>query len=223
MKFGLGESVIVKKGVKEPDLEEFEISGWQGRVLEIDVKSDKKNILIVIEWDSKTLEQIPSDYIEQSERDGLDWKTMTLYEAELEKTKPRDKLLKVKQTQDKLSDKHKWDWLGDAGARISKVLGNLNPNDEMNCLQKWVDYLDEGLSFPVPAIIFDSQENWLIKSGDKVVIKSLPHFADMYGIIATIKLNGEQYQFPLCDLEVIDKKNANYKMINDYQMWFANK
>lgn len=40
MNIKIGDSVIVKQGIKEPDLEEFEIGGWQGRVVEIDTKSD---------------------------------------------------------------------------------------------------------------------------------------------------------------------------------------
>ncbi|MFA5434029.1 MAG: calcium-binding protein [Candidatus Paceibacterota bacterium] len=219
----LGDSVIVKQGVKEPDLEEFEIGGWQGRVVDIDTKSDIDNILITIEWDSLTLKQIPSNYIEQSEREGLDWENMTLHESELEKTKPRDKKENVKQTQEKLSDKHYWDSLGDEGIRISKVLDKVNPHDEMKCLQKWVEYLDNELTFPIHAIVSDSEDNWLIKSGDKVIIKSLPHIVDMYGIIASIRLNGEKYEFPLCDLEAIDKTKVDFQLIDDYRTWFANR
>lgn len=219
----LGDSVIVKQGVKEPDLEEFEIGGWQGRVVDIDTKSDVDNILITIEWDSLTLKQIPSNYIEQSEREGLDWENMTLYESELEKTRPRDKKENVKQTQEKLLDKHHWDSLGDEGIRISKVLDKVNPHDEMKCLQKWVEYLDNELTFPIHAIVSDSEDNWLIKSGDKVIIKSLPHIVDMYGIIASIRLNGEKYEFPLCDLEAIDKKKVDFQLIDDYRTWFANR
>jgi len=223
MNMKLGDSVIVKQGIKEPDLEEFEIGGWQGRVVEIDSESDKDNILITIEWDSLTLKQIPSNYIEQSERDGLDWQNMTLYKSELEKAKSRDKKEHVKQIQDKLSDKHRWDSLGDEGKRISKVLDNVNPNDELKCLQKWVEYLDNELTFPIHAIVSDSEDNWLIKIGDKVVIKSLPHIVDMYGIISSIRLNGEKYEFPLCNLEAIDKTKADYQLIDDYRTWFANK
>jgi hypothetical protein len=29
--FKIGDSVIVRQGVQEPDLEEFEMGGWQGR------------------------------------------------------------------------------------------------------------------------------------------------------------------------------------------------
>lgn len=219
----LGDSVIVKQGVKEPDFEEFSIGSWQGRVVEIDTKSDKDNNLIMIEWDSLTLRQIPSNYIEQSERDGLDWKNMTLYESELEKSKPRDTKENVKQAQDKLSDKHYWDSLGDEEIRISKILDNVNPQDEMKCLQKWVEYLDNKLSFPIHAIVSHSEDNWLIKSGDRVIIKSLPHIVDTYGIIASIRLNYKKYEFPLCDLEVIDKTKSDFQLIDDYRTWFSNR
>lgn len=223
MKLKLGDSVIVKQGVKEPDLEEFEIGGWQGRVVGIDTNSDKDNILITIEWDSLTLKQIPSNYIEQSEKEGFDWQNMTLYDSELEKTNPRDIKENVKKVQDKLTDKHQWDSFGDEGIRISKILGNVNPCDEMKCLQKWVEYLDKELIFPIRAIVSDSEDDWLIKSGDKVLIKSLTHIVDMYGIIASIRLNGEKYEFPLCDLEVIDKTKADFQLIDDYRTWFANR
>ncbi|WP_289054425.1 calcium-binding protein [Carboxylicivirga marina] len=179
--------------------------------------------MITIEWDSLTLKQIPSYYIEQSESEGLDWKNMTLYESELEKTKPRDSEENVKQIQDKLLDKYHWASLGDEGVRISKVLENVNPRDEMKCLQKWVEYLDRRLTFPINAIVSNSESNWLIKRGDKVLIKSLPHIVDMYGIIASVRLRGEKYEFPLCDLEAIDKTKADSQLIGDYRTWFANK
>ncbi len=223
MKLKLGNSVIVKQGVKEPDFEKLELGGWQGQVVEIDTKSDKENILITIEWDSQTLRQIPADYIEQSERDGYDWQRITLYESELEKTKARDKKENVEKTQAELEDKYHWASLGNEGKRISKVLDMINPHDEMKCLKKWVEYLDKELTFPIDAYVSESENNWLIKSGDKVLIKSLPHIVDVYGIIASIKLNGKKYEFPLCDLEVIDKTNPNFQLIGDYKIWFANK
>ena len=223
MEFEIGNSVIVKQGVKEPDLEEFEIGAWQGRIIEIDTKSDKNNTLITIEWDSITLKRIPPDYIEQSEREGYDWKNMVLYASELEKTTPRDKKENVKKTHAKLSDKHYWDSLGDEGKRISKILDKVNPHNEMKSLQKWVEHLDEKLTFPIQAIVSNSEDDWLIKSGDKILIKSLPHIVDMYGIIASIKLEGKKYDFPLCDIEVVDKSKADYQLINDYRTWFANR
>ena len=37
--FNKGDSVIVIAGTKEPDFEELDIGGWQGRVLEIKLKT----------------------------------------------------------------------------------------------------------------------------------------------------------------------------------------
>ncbi len=223
MKLQLGDSVIVKQGVKEPDLQEFEIGGWQGRVIRINSKSDKDNILITIEWDSQTLLQIPSNYIEQSERDGLEWKCMVLFESELEKAIPRDDITNVRQTQEKLSDIHYWDSLGDEGIRISKVLNNVNPLNEMECFQKWMGYLNNALSFPISAIVTDDADNGSIESGEMITINSLSRINDIYGIIASISHHGKKYEFPLCDLKATDKAKAEFQMIDDYRIWFANR
>ncbi len=224
MEFKLGDSIIVKQGTKEPDYGEFEIGGWEGRIIEIDTTSDKDNTLITIEWDSHTLNEIPSSYIEKSEIEGYEWKYMTLWATELEKTKPRDSNGKVKKIQNKLSDKYFWTSLGYEGIRISKVLGGVNPKDEMMCLQKWVDHLDKKLTFPIQAIVTDSNSSWIIRAGEKVLIKSLPHIVDLYGVIASIKMdNGKRYEFPLCDLEVIDKNSPDYQLIDDYRTWFGNR
>ncbi|MDD2475717.1 MAG: calcium-binding protein [Dysgonamonadaceae bacterium] len=90
-------------------------------------------------------------------------------------------------------------------------------------MQKWVEYLDTELTFPIHSIVSDSEDDWLIKCGDKVLVKSLPHIADMYGVIASIRLNGKKYEFPLCDLEVIDKALADFQLVEDYRTWFSNK
>ena len=223
MSLKIGDSVIVKQGIKEPDLEEFEMSGWQGRVIEIDNDTDKDNILITIEWNTLTLEQLPSKFIQQSEIDGLDWQSMVLYESDLDKTVPKDKKENVKKVQDKLSDKYYWASFGEAGIRISNVLGEVKRHNEMKCLEMWDKYLDENLSFPIQAIVDESEDDWLIKSGDVLTIKSLSNIVDMYGIIAKVKHERKTYEYPLCDLEVLDKKGEDYQLINDYRIWFANK
>lgn len=219
----IGDSAVVREGVKEPDLQEFEIGGWQGRVLEIDTDSDKDNVLITIEWDSLTLIQMPSDYIEQSEIDSFDWSSMVLYDSDLEKSVSRDRKENVRMVKDKILEKYHWVPLGQEGLRISTILDGVDPHNEMKCLQRWVEHLDKELTFPIQAIVSESEDNWLIKSGDKVLIKALPHIVDMYGVIASIRLNGKKYEFPLCDLEVIDKTLTDFQLIDDYRIWFANR
>jgi len=223
MKLTTGESIIVKQGVKEPDFEKFELSGWQGRVTEIDTDSDTGQTLVTIEWDSKTLKQIPAWYIGQSETDGCDWKKMILYETDVEKTNPRDKKSDVKKTQEKLEDEYHWADMGDEGKRIVKILQGIAPDDEMKCLHRWSEYLDKNLKFPFAAKVEGSDGYGPVKEGDTVSVKSLPHLEDLYGIIAEIRLGRFKYAVPLCDLKVIDKTKPDYQLINDYRVWFANR
>lgn len=164
-----------------------------------------------------------TDFIAQSEKDDLGWDTMTLDNTELEKSTPRDTKKDVIKTQTEISNKYHWAWLGDEGIRISKILKTAIPDNEMDCLQKWVDYLEDNLTFPVEAIVEESESDWLIKEGQEVSIRSLPHIVDTYGVIATIRIGRNKYEYPLCELEVIDKKSPNYQPIDDYKLWFANK
>ncbi|CCI06216.1 Genome sequencing data, contig C288 [Microcystis aeruginosa PCC 7941] len=83
--FKVGDSVIVKQGVLDPDLG-TDIGGWQGRIVIIERQSN----LIGIEWDSITLKNIPSSVIDQCELENLDWAQMYLSSTDVELTQPRD-------------------------------------------------------------------------------------------------------------------------------------
>ncbi len=223
MKLKPGNSVIVKQGVKDPDFKNLDLGGWQGRVLIIDSSSNPDNTLITIEWDSKTLKQIPSWYIEQSETEGYDWNTMVLYETDVEKTKARDERRDVKKVREKLENEFYWLHLGEEGIRIGKILRGIDPDDIMESLLRWAEYLDENLSFPLAAIVDETEDYGPVKEGEEVSIKSLPHLEDLRGIIAEIRLGKSKYAFPLCDLKVIDKKSPDYQLAEDYRIWFANR
>lgn len=93
----------------------------------------------------------------------------------------------------------------------------------MKCLEKWVAHLESNLTFPVQAMITDAEDSRLIKIGSTVVIKALPHIVDLYGVIASIKLKGTRYEYPLCNLKALDKNSADYQLIDDYGTWFANR
>ena len=83
--FKVGEEVIVKAGVLDPDLG-TDIGGWQGRISEIEPQSN----LIGIDWDSITLKQIPDSVIDKCEESGWDWTRMSLSSTEVELTQPQD-------------------------------------------------------------------------------------------------------------------------------------
>ncbi len=60
----------MKPGVKDPDFGE-DMSGWQGRVVEID-ESPPEPPLVTVQWDSLTLRNMPRSSIEGAKKEGLD-------------------------------------------------------------------------------------------------------------------------------------------------------
>jgi len=89
MSLEIGDSVKVREGVMCPDMEDLCIEGWQGKVSE--VGGDKYgNALIGIRWDSITLKNLPDDFIEQSEEEGLDCTRMYLWQEDVKPVECRD-------------------------------------------------------------------------------------------------------------------------------------
>ncbi|MCT4615353.1 MAG: calcium-binding protein [Marinifilaceae bacterium] len=166
---------------------------------------------------------IPSNYITQSEEEGYDWKHMILYESDIEKATQRDTKYDVEITQNKLSDDFQWASFGKAGKRIMKLIKGIDPNDEMGLLDSWLEYLNMELSFPIAVRVTESEYHNNIQYGDNVSLESLDYTADMRGIIASIRSKRSNYNFPLCDLEVIDETNKNFQILKDYCIWFANR
>ena len=46
---------------------------------------------------------------------------------------------------------------------------------------------------------------------------------DLYGVIVRLAYGRRKYDFPLCDLEVTDKRSPNDQIVKDYAVWFANR
>ena len=83
--FKIGNSVVVKSGVKDPDLD-INIEGWQGRIVEV----EKKDNIVGIAWDSITLKSMPDWVIVKCEIEGLDWRRMHLPADAVELATPAD-------------------------------------------------------------------------------------------------------------------------------------
>ena len=81
---------------------------------------------------------------------------MVLYETDVEMAKVRDKKSDVQNALKKLESEYHWLHLGEEGKRIGKILRRTDPNDEMGCLYRWAEYLEENLNFPVQAIVDES-------------------------------------------------------------------
>ena len=72
----IGESVKVKKGIKDPDLNKYNMTDWQGRVQSFDKDSETGELLFLIEWDSITLKLMPDEFVTHSLVEGYDFSAM---------------------------------------------------------------------------------------------------------------------------------------------------
>lgn len=84
----LGRIIEVKSGIYDPDDKSLDFSGWHGRVERI--FAEDGTWLVEFSWDSLSLQQLPSSYIRQSIRQGLDWSRMILFTDEVIPSKARD-------------------------------------------------------------------------------------------------------------------------------------
>ena len=107
MKFRMGQSVRVKRGILCPDDPDFDLSGWQGRIIDID-EEEVDEPTIGITWDSITLEEMPKTYIEKSEKEGLSWSDIYLGPNDVEPTQPRDSEDDVAQIREELEARFGW-------------------------------------------------------------------------------------------------------------------
>jgi hypothetical protein len=220
--FPIGQSVVVKPGAIDPDYG-YDLTGWQGRVVENHYVDEQNNPCVTIAWDSITLKQMPVEMIERCEEDGLDWSSMGLYAREVRPTSPRDKIHQVQRVKAELEEKHQMDHLGEQGRRMQQILNSADRKGEMGRFKAWEKYLKSNLTFPFEAKVSEPQERGPIRTGERVSVLGIEIVDDSYGIIVSIKTKREHYDFPLCDLEALPDTSPNYQPLNDYVVWFANR
>ena len=212
-----GDIVKVKKGVLDPDFGNA-IGGWQGEVSGVD------GDLVCVELDKITLSECPEKYIQRCEESGLDWEQIYLSVEDIEPAIPRITPAVLNDIKEVIHLKHQWDYLGESTSkRIRKVLKDANIADEDDVMGAWEQYLSNQLSFPFNAEISEYQDRGPLQKGDKIRIHDLIGSDDHYGILVKLRLGKNVYHYPLCIIRVKDKKSSNYRMVNDYSIWFSNR
>ena len=231
--FKVGEVVKVKDGVKDPDWEDFDISGWQGKIL--DISETSKGRSIHIKWDNTTVNRMSDEVLERSMIEGLRHNEMELFENEVEPAESRSEEDLVERNIQPLLDEEK---------RVAKIIGDdsLEVNEET--LEKYRAYLMENFDFP--GLItgredFPWEERYVFGYGDKAEYKKLkqtrPSYKDLFrlldivyegnpddGLIGKIKRIKDRkfFEMTLDYLESKDKKSKNYQLLEDYSFWFVN-
>jgi hypothetical protein len=217
MTYKTGDVVKVRQDVLDPDFGD-DISGWQGKIIEID------GDLVTIDLDEITLSKCPPKYIQQSEEDGLDWEKICLSTEEIEPAIPRIIPAKLRGIKYGLRLRHQWDYLGESVSKcIQEVLDQTKITDENAIIYAWEKYLDKNLVFPFDGVISHYQDRGPLQQGDLTKVHGLSGSDEHYGVLVNLRLGRKRYDFPLCDIRVEDKESGNFKLVDDYKVWFANK
>ena len=203
------------------------MGGWQGRVAEI----EEEDGLIGIDWDSLTLKQLSDKTIVSCEVEGLDWARMYLAPEDVEQTTARDTEDDVVKAVEHIESKHDFtwsekesdDWDEEEDSRIQAILDNAEDESEEAAYEAWQEHLQDVLEFPFEAEVFEWQEDGPLQEGDTVKVVSLDECDESDGVLVLLRHRRKDYEFPLCDLEVLDKSSPNYQPVNDYAVWFANR
>ena len=148
---------------------------------------------------------------------------MYLNLEEVELATPMDSQKEVKAIAERLENEHNWSFLGEEGRRIKAVLGNIEDDDGWAAFEAWEEHFGKVLKFPFEAEVSELQERGPLRAGDTITVLGLEGSQDLYGVLVSLRHKRRKYVFPLCDLEVTDKRSSNYQPVKDYAVWFANR
>lgn len=215
----IGDVVKVRKGFIDPDTK-VDMSDWHGRIKQFYTKVG--TALIV--FDSVTLQNLPSDYIDQCEEEGLSWSEYGYDLSDLAKVKPRDTLPDVENIIEQIENRYARNFfhLGEEGREIQRIMQTIDPEGDMGEMEVWWDYLEQELKFPLEAVV-DEWGRGPLRSGDKVRIHAIEDADEHYGIIVKLRKGRKQYYLPLCELATANEKSSAYDLIDLYRTWFANR
>lgn len=101
--------------------------------------------------------------------------------------------------------------------RIDKVIGK--SEDDIECMNKWKEYIEKNVNFPFVAEVVEHQESSLIEQGDRIIVIRIDDVDDERGITVEASINGIKCIIPLYDLQSEDENGL--EIIDDYASWFA--
>jgi hypothetical protein len=217
--FEVGDSVVINPGVRYVDFD-VDIGGWQGRVEEVEPR-EREGVLLV-HWDSVTLREMPDEMIEECEKQGLSWALYPIPASDVEPARPRDTQADVDRVVEELEKQHAWIGIGPEGRAIQEVLTGVDPEDVVAAFDAWNDHMEEHLDFPFEAKVDEFQERGPLRGGDQVTVVSIAGLDYTYGVIVRLRRGSRRYDFPLCDLAVLDTSSPNHDLVQEYRVWFAN-
>lgn len=223
MKYQIGDSVRVKPGTPCPDFPEFDIGGWQGRVVDLTWANHPTEPVIGLALDSITLRSLPEWYLEYCEQKGENWSMIYLYPDEIEPAQLRDTERDVRRARKEIEARVEWLGIGPEGKRIQAVVNSARSTREWDIMLAWEKYLKQHLQFPFEAVVDEFQEYGPLRAGDRITVLGMVDTDDLYGVIVACRKGRRYFEFPLADLAAVDEDSPNAQPIQDYRVWFANR
>jgi tetratricopeptide (TPR) repeat protein len=214
----IGDTVRVQAGTKDPDYG-TDLTGWQGEVTDLD-EDEQGNALVLVEWDSQTLEDMPDEEIEKSEEDGLDWSEMYLLEGEVSRARRRDTPQQRQASREKRAAQFPWAYLGEQGRRIQAVLQGVDPDDDLASFQAWDAHLRQHMQLPFTAEVSDPLEVDWLEADDRVKVVAFEALDEEWGVRVRVAKGEQQASLALSDLEFSTGKKINEELLDDYLTWY---
>jgi hypothetical protein len=156
--FKKGDTVKIKKGISLPDMEAFDMTDWQGKIVGFVESDDEKGVyLLEIELDSITLKNMSAEYIQKNIDEGFDFDTMILSKEDVEKAGARDKAIDrinvLKSINAKFLDESEGDdddeeYWDDDDEMVAEILGARKIGLNVPNLEKYMTYIKKEITFP---------------------------------------------------------------------------
>ena len=215
MAFKIGDSIKINDGVLDPDTG-ADMSGWQGRVIELG------HPFLVFAWDSISLQIMGQELVDDFEIKGLNWERMVLSPEDISHADERDTPNDVKRIIAKFRKSYIYYKLENE-EKIIEILKGINPRSTMKIEQRWFDYLNQELRFPIKVEVSGGGLEGPFSIGKKITVLELDEVDNHNGIMVKVesKADGVAY-VPLCNLKVLNQRPKNYKNIYNYADWFIN-
>lgn len=224
MTFRKGDSVRVKPGTPCPGFPEFDIGGWQGRVVDLTWADHPTEPVIGLALDSITLRSLPKWYLERCEQRGEDWSVIYLRPNELEPAEPRDTEQDVQRAVQEIEARVRWLGIGPEGKRIQEVVNSARSSRERDVVRAWEKYLKQHLRFPFVAVVDEFLERGPLRAGDWVMVVKIVGSDEHNGVLVACRKGRRLFKkFPLANLAAADENSPNAQPIQDYRVWFANR
>ncbi len=84
-------------------------------------------------------------------------------------------------------------------------------------LDNLYEQLKKKLTFPFEAEVYLYSYSEVLNTGDIVNVISVDDYLELEGVLMKIKKGRKVYYIPLDELEVLDKKSENFKIIEAYK------